>query len=295
MPRTILLPFDGSRTSVRALRYAAALARLGDEPAGVLLLTVLPDAEGLEIPEHAGRAEVERAAQRQLASAARRLRKAGIAQVDTLTVWDEDAADAILQVSDDRNVEMIVSGTHGRSGLNRALVGSVALTLMQHADRPTVFVPPGSPLRDVTIRSIVYPVDGSTLAEQALPIVEPLAKAGVRVHVVRVVPPSATLVPFAMPGAQGYIPVQVVEDLTAAAEVYVSEFAKRLGPGRAEPHTLIGTPARAITDFANEHKADLIVMTTHGRGAIGRVVMGSVADQVVRTARMPVLVYRPEQ
>ena len=102
------------------------------------------------------------------------------------------------------------------------------------------------------------------------------------------------MVPFAVPGAGGYLPVNLVEDLTAVAEEDVRATIARLPKGRASGTTLVGSPSLAIMEQAASKKADLIVMTTHGRSGLSRVFLGSVADRVVRTAKIPVIAIRPQ-
>lgn len=142
------------------------------------------------------------------------------------------------------------------------------------------------------------PLDGSDLAERVVPLVESLAREGsAEVAVVEVIPSAEMLVAQAADGYAGAAPVTVeVEGVTEASRRRaleylrgVSERLKSVGvDARAE--VVEGHAAEGIVAFARDGGADLIALTTHGRGGIERVVFGSVADGVVRNAPCPVLV-----
>ena len=293
--RTILLPFDGSRTALRAVPYAAAFAKLG-EPARVVVFTVMPTRDQPDsVPDLGSRDHWETAVRRTLRPAERRLKSLGVADVVVDTTWGQHDAEEIVQAADRYGASMIVMGTHGRSGLARALLGSVAMGVMHHARVPVVFVPPGSPVREARIRRAVFAVDGSDLALQALPLAQSLAEAGVETIVLQAIPPSTMFVPVAVPGAEGYLPAGVIDAITEAAEAHVREIVSRFPAGKARGEVMLGPPASSITEYAHDNNVDLIVMTTHARGGLGRLVLGSVTDRVVRTAKIPVMVVRPKE
>lgn len=291
--RTILVPLDGSRTALRAAPYAAALAALG-EPSRVVLFMALPTREQPDSPlDGRTRDRWERAANLRLRSSARRLRSLGVKDVEVEVRWGVQDDDEILAAAQRHGASLIVMGTHGRGGLSRALLGSVAMGVLQHSPVPCVFVPPGPRVAEARLQRALLAVDGTELSEQTIPLAKDLAKAGVKISVLRVVPPAATLVPFAMPGVEGYMPISVMDDMTAAAEANVKDIVAQFPAGAAQGEVLIGAPARAITDYAERNTIDLIIMTTHGRGVVGRMLLGSVTDRVMRTAKAPVLVVRP--
>ena len=294
MARTILVPYDGSTTSARALPYAAAISQVG-EAARIVLLTILPTREESDAPNGPMSTEDwERSTRRRLQTAARRLRGMGAGTVDIETRWSVQTDEEIVNAAKEHDASLIVIGTHGRGGLSRALLGSTAMSVVRESHVPCMLVPPGRPLRDLKLTRALLAIDGSELADQALPLAIDMAKAGVHIEVLRVVPPSATMVPFAVPGAEGYLPVNLIEDLTAAAEEDVRETMAKLPKDRASGTTLVGSPSLAITEQAASKKADVIVMTTHARTGLSRVFLGSVADRVVRTAKIPVIVIRPQ-
>jgi nucleotide-binding universal stress UspA family protein len=133
------------------------------------------------------------------------------------------------------------------------------------------------------LKTILLPLDGSSLAERALIYAAALAqRSGARVVLVEAV--QAHTFPGADPG-------DAQSQITDRAEAYLSSLATRLtGDGiDAEPHVYYDQPVNAIADAARRHQADVIVMSTHGRSGLGRMVYGSVADQVLRHAAIPVL------
>jgi nucleotide-binding universal stress UspA family protein len=135
--------------------------------------------------------------------------------------------------------------------------------------------------------TVLIPLDGSKLAEEALALAIGLAREGATLVLVRATEARAT--PFTDPNdAQ----VAVVEE----AELYLASVADRLyrvGVKDVETSVWYGSPIEGIADAARLRKADLIVMSTHGRSGLGRLVLGSVADGVVRATPTPVLLLRP--
>lgn len=136
-------------------------------------------------------------------------------------------------------------------------------------------------------RTILVPLDGSGTAEAAIAEACELAGPDSRLLLVRAA--SA----LALPGAD-----VIDTQLTAVreAEAYVEAVKARLesdGVREVEAHVWYGPAASAIVEAARFHKADLIVMTTHGRSGLGRLVFGSVAESVLRGTTVPILLVRP--
>jgi nucleotide-binding universal stress UspA family protein len=134
---------------------------------------------------------------------------------------------------------------------------------------------------------VLVPLDGSTLAEGALPRAAELAvEAGAGMLLVR----ATQAHPF--PGAD---PIDAQVKVVREAEAYLAAIAARvraLGVTEVRCSTCYGPPAAAIVDAADFNHADLIVMTTHGRSGLGRLVMGSVAESVLRGTSVPILLLR---
>jgi nucleotide-binding universal stress UspA family protein len=130
-------------------------------------------------------------------------------------------------------------------------------------------------------KTILVPVDGSPLAERALPYAHVFARAaGARVLLIRAVPPPATL----------YEAEVETMEMRQSAEAYLEDLASRqTEPRRADTAVVMGDAAEALVEAIGVRKPELVVMSTHGRSGIGRWVYGSVADAVMRAASAPVL------
>lgn len=138
------------------------------------------------------------------------------------------------------------------------------------------------------ISTILVPLDGSILAEAALPPAVSLAREhGARMVVVRAV--EAHTRPMGDP-------VQAQVEAVREAEGYVDGVRERVrGAGLAGVDTSVwyGPPAESIVEAARYRRADLIVMSSHGRTGLGRLMLGSVAESVLRGTRVPILLIRP--
>lgn len=135
--------------------------------------------------------------------------------------------------------------------------------------------------------TLLVPLDGSTLAEQALPVAADMARtSGARVVLLR------AAFAHAYPGRD---PVEAQVAVVREAEDYLAGIAERvraLGVPKVSASAWYGEPATAIVEAAEFNRADLIVMTTHGRSGLGRLVMGSVAESVLRGTTTPILILR---
>lgn len=145
-----------------------------------------------------------------------------------------------------------------------------------------------------TLRTLLVPLDGSVLAEEALAAAARLAKpAGASLHLVMVEPPVSVLAVHQPASGAQAMPVQELEErlrqyLTTTAESLTTTHGLRTTSA-----LLKGWPPEALAAYASQHRIDLIVMTTHGRGGISRFWIGSVADQLLRRVASPVLLFRP--
>ena len=145
---------------------------------------------------------------------------------------------------------------------------------------------------------IMVPLDGSELAECVLPQVISIAKGcGVpKVSLVRVVPPLK-IYSSEFEGTIAVAEMQKIEDQSIAiAREYLEKKARELKKEDVTVHisVMFGNVIDALTDYVEKNKVDLIIIATHGRSGIGRFVWGSVADRILRTAKVPVLMVRPE-
>jgi nucleotide-binding universal stress UspA family protein len=281
--KRILVPLDGSELAERALPFARSLAHL---VGGNLILARVADGRRPFGDPVEAQIEAEAYLER-LADG----RQAGCVAERSLPYGDP--ATEIARLAGERSVDLIVMSTHGRDGLGRALRGSVADTLVRTTQLPLLLVRAGLPLArwEHGLRRILVPLDGSELAEAALPRVAALARAsGARVTLLQVVGPPA---PELRPSEVAGLP-EDDEALAERARRYLAGAAARLseqGVG-VETEVAFGWPAERIGAAAAEGHADLIAMSTHARGGLDRLIVGSVADQVLRRAEVPVLLVR---
>jgi nucleotide-binding universal stress UspA family protein len=178
--------------------------------------------------------------------------------------------------------DIVVMATHGRSGVGRALLGSVAEDVLKHSTNTVVLVgPKAAPSAPIHGGTLIVTTDGSPRSAMILPTADRFAKAlELRVIVVTVGGPGAN------DGANGE-----TNELSRAAAAAVGFF--RSEGTDATHHHLIGTDVVAsITTFAEQLPATLIAMATHGRGGIGRTTLGSTTMKVVHSGVCPVIVER---
>jgi nucleotide-binding universal stress UspA family protein len=186
-------------------------------------------------------------------------------------------AERILESAESRDNAMIVLASHGRSGLGRAVVGSVAARVVQAATSPVFVVRARRGGRGAVamepIKKILAPVDGSAFAERTLPIVEQnFGDSGTHAQLL-------------------YVVEQPRYANQAQAEEYVKWLAKKVDEGKltADYEVREGSPAACIIEAAKDQDADLIAMSTHGRSGLDRFVLGSVAERVLHEADRPLM------
>lgn len=299
MYRTILVPLDGSPFSERALPLALRVARhtgAAVDLAHVHDPSVFPhhDAEGKQVMH----AALHRLRGRIAARAGLRV---------TAHFLEGEIVPALRDRIDEGGVDLVVMATHGRGGMSRAWLGSVADALVRELRVPLLLTRPRAPRRRAAAappsRRTLVPLDGSPEAEGVLAHAFALGAANqsevLLLRIVTPLPIALDLYPDgAMPLGDGASPIggADIERQAREAERYLHSVAERVRrPGvPVNTHVLVnGQPARAILDFAHECDADLIALTTHGHGAFARLLLGSVADKVLRGATVPVLMYRP--
>jgi nucleotide-binding universal stress UspA family protein len=140
------------------------------------------------------------------------------------------------------------------------------------------------------IGRILVPLDGSVLAESAIATAAEMGRPGLATLVLVRAAEAHTF-----PGAD---PTDAQVEVVREAETYlagVAERLKRQGLNKVETSVWYGPAAAAIVDAARARKADMIVMTTHGRGGLGRLILGSVAESVLRGTATPILLLRASE
>jgi len=294
MYTNILVPLDGSARAEAVLPYAQWLAERGGASLTLVRAThphfSLGDA-GFQ--ERRAVAETER----YLAVLADELIAHGF-RVQTGVPYGGSAAAWIVEEVGMRHADMVVMATHERSGPDRWLHGSVAEAVVGRANAPVLLVRvPNSPRAVECFRDerpvLVVPLDGSSLAEAALPGAITLARTlRGRILAVRVVPAPGQRVAIvkgevAFVGSEHSI---LVND----SRGYLAGIVGRLADAGVGAEALVcqGEPATAIAEVAAEHTAAAVVMATHGLTGVARTIMGSVAGEVLHRTQCPVLLVR---
>jgi nucleotide-binding universal stress UspA family protein len=307
MQPKILVPLDGSPLAEAVLPRAAAWARA---TGGVVVLTRV-SAPALVAPPTAWTIPTPLVgyentlhdmdlARDYLTDAAMRLKQTGV-EVET-TGLDGDPAAAIIAYAEEHpEVTLIAMATHGRSGLSRWVLGSVAEKVLHAAPVPLLLVrpdgneTPAAPSSD--LQTILVPLDGSIFAEQALEVAFASARTtGAALRLVTALPVPDDMAATDSGLTPAPVPAQYqieVAQLTA----YLEQQAEPLRRAEITVETQIvnGRPADAILHAAAEAHAGLIVMATHGRSGLQRLWLGSVAMKVVQGATLPVLLVRARE
>jgi nucleotide-binding universal stress UspA family protein len=223
------------------------------------------------------------------------LTNAGITVRSGVTVGD--AAVEIVRYAEQEEMDLIALATHGRSGLQRWLYGSVAEKVLHTTHTPLLLVRPTEEptAAPPALTHVVVPLDGSPLAESAVPVAEALAtRCGVPLVLLRVV--ELVSLSFVDPAGMAGVNYQALLDsMQEAADAYVSQLMTTLrGKGlQVQTVTPMGLPANNIVSFTHEHPGSLVVMATHGRTGLASVALGSVARRVVQHGNTPTLLIRP--
>jgi nucleotide-binding universal stress UspA family protein len=204
-----------------------------------------------------------------------------------------EPAERIIDYAEDEDIDLVVMGTHGRRGVDRMLFGSVTEEVVRRAPCPAFTVRTDA---DVTpgqaVRRVLTPVDFSDASETAIQHAKELALTyGAEIDLLHVVEE-----PF-YPPAYGYEPAsfptaEVVENV----EDQLGDLAReKIGYEHVMIEARTGNPASEILDYMEENDIDLTVIATHGRTGLDRVLLGSVAERVLRQSPKPVFVVKPDR
>lgn len=268
LPKRILIAFDRSETSLRALDYALELAKRSGATVIVFHAFGEPIATADEV------AAAEKHARFELGEILQ-ARAAPNVEIVPRMRWI-DAASGILE---DGNTwaDLVILGTHGRTGISRAVLGSVAETVVRRSERPVLLMrrlAPGSspPPVHAMPQRIVVATDFQAPAKLALAEAVELAEdAGAAITLV-----NAFTGPAVSNAHAGL--AEAIDDHASSEATIVPELRH-------------GAPADVVNAVATDTDADLIVVGTHGRYGVERLLLGSVAEEIVRTATRPVLVF----
>lgn len=298
MYEVILVPLDGSKTAEKVLPYARYLA--GKFKVPVELLAVV---DVVEIASHMTSEKVhflDTIIEDAVQHSTTYLRGVATTIAGTnvrCSVEKGRAEDTIIEKAATDKTMLITMATHGRSGLNRFLLGSIAEKVLRGTVNPLLLIRAGDEKSqgEAMLKSIIVPLDGSELAEAVLPIVADMAKKlDLEIELFR-----TYHVPYNVySGDEGLYAVNYEELLAGlrdeAAEYLEKKAAdlKRLGVAKVQCVTKEGLAADEIISLGRKTPDNLIAMSSHGRSGVRRWVLGSVTELVVRHSGDPVLVIR---
>jgi nucleotide-binding universal stress UspA family protein len=299
---SILVPLDGSPLAEQALPLASHIAQRAGSKLRLVLAHRLPSAPidpaaaKLFVSIELATRKSERAYLRGIQA---KLREGGMRLSSAVTLTGA-AGPALAQYVRELGIDLVVMATHGRGGIRRAWLGSVADQLIRNLEIPVLLVRPpetgAAPARPPGVGQILVPLDGSPLAEEALDAAAKLARLwDAELTLMQVVPPVLLSIDGAMP-----LPSSYDDGLTAMSRMQAQDYLDdvveemRAQGLRAAGVAVVGwNTVDSILEMARPERVAVVVLATHGRGGLRRLALGSVADKLVRGAEVPVLVYRP--
>jgi nucleotide-binding universal stress UspA family protein len=305
MYRSILVPLDGSTSAEHALPWALSIAGKNGTQLHLVRVHVPP------VPIMVGN---ELASDVMLDSAVRKIEASYLEEVvqrlkqnATVPIHSSLLEGAVADAIDDHaktiKADLIAITSHGRGAFARFWLGSVADKIIRHAPAPILVVRPSDDSAvDLKTRPsfqrIVIPLDGSKLAER---IIEPAIELGKTsaaeyslVLILEAVENIEALADMKVKIPGGWMP----EATEAKAEIYLDKVAHHMRGHSVIVHPKViahGSAAGGILEYAKTHGNPLIALATHGSSGLKRLILGSVADKIIRGATTPVLIYHPAE
>lgn len=199
----------------------------------------------------------------------------------------------IIQVAKEENVDLLVIGTHGRTGVDRFILGSVAERLVRKAGCPVMVI---KGREYAGFKRIIVPIDFSDCSRKALEYA--VATAGghnSRLTILHVYEESF-IEPYVNAANSEEEADKIIKEIEWANETKYDEFLETVDLRGVEYDKLLikGIPETEIVETAMEQQADLIVMGTHGRTGVKHILIGSTAEEVVRTVHCDIIILKPE-
>jgi len=291
MYKKLLVTLDGSRISEAVLPYARSLAKSLKIP--VQLMQAVDPEDFRLLPEPVQGQYYETQAER-TASGVAYLERVAVTFPDIAVKFCVELgnpAELILDKAAANSGTLIAMASHGRSGFQHWLLGSVAHKVASVASNPLLLVRANQEMKtdgEAELTSVLVPLDGSELAEMALPHARELAiELLIELIVLRVCDFSNYR---RLPRVN-----QIARELKLEAKEYLEKKMRQLeAQGLEEVSYLIleGDPAVEIVDIAQKKPDNLVAITTHGRTGIKRWLLGSVTEHVIRHATGPILIIR---
>jgi nucleotide-binding universal stress UspA family protein len=302
--RSVLVPLDGSPFAEQALPWAAAIAGAARARLRLALVHQVPSPPPLDRATGALYAKIELALRKSqgdyLTRVAERIRAEHQVQV-AKAILQGAPARALGEYVAEVGVDLVVMTTHGIGGIRRAWLGSVADRLVRSLEIPMLLIRPKEDAaisgKAPGVREILVALDGSRRSEAVLPAAAALAAMlGGKLVLIQMVRPVVLKTDPPLPFPTGYD-----DELTRLsreqAQDYLDDVAQQLnaqGVSTTGAAVLGGSAFDAIQDASRAPGTGLVALATHGRGGVRRLMLGSVADKLVRGGDLPVLITRPK-
>ncbi len=282
--KKILVAVDGSESAKNALRQAIKLACV--EGCWITVVSVIPPYEGdLGLTAIANIGNIRKAMREPCEKALSEAEEIAKAERTSIrTVCEEgEPHEEIVDLAEAENCDLIVMGRRGHRKIKRALIGSVTARVIGYSQRDVLVVP-----KDTIIgwKMILLPTDGSKFSDAATEKAIDFAKSyGGELKAISVVD---------VPTEYYAEAPKAVEDLTRKAKEFVADVKKKAEASNIKTSTFVGEgdAHKIITDLAKKEAVDIIVMGSHGRTGIKRLLMGSVTEGVIGHSPCPVLVVK---
>lgn len=283
----ILIPTDAGDVAAAAGETAIALARRFDATVHVVHVLSLGDLPpGVDDP---AATDIETGGESAVETLAEQVEAAGLDVRTALVEAGSSVHQALATYAERHDVDIVVMGTHHRSGVDRFLFGSVAERTVSDSPVPVMTVHEETDF-DPSFPSILVPTDGSRCARLAFEHAVDLAtETGATLHLLHVVDMTAVW---------GEVDtIQFLDILEESGETLLDQLAETAsdaGVSGVETELATGTPYREITEYADGHDVGCLVMGTHGRTGLERFFLGSVTSRVIRLADAPVISIPPD-
>lgn len=299
MYKRIMVPLDGTTFSEQALAFAVSIAQ---KEGAALSLATVETPPPLTFPDVHLREPLRELESEYLEGVADRVRDTGLTDV-SVSILTGNTPVALEAYREEIGADLTVMSTHGRGPVARAWLGSVADHFVRTTSAPVLMVRPTTSMEAVDLSTprgfghVFVTLDGSPLSESAIEPAMALSRLfdaqTTLVHLIAY--PNRTESVY-LPDAVDAIR-QKLEERRQASEEELDALSKRLmseGYDVGQVSRVVAHVPQGILECATERGADVIVMASHGRGGIKRLLLGSVADKVLRGADLPVLVVPPE-
>lgn len=292
----ILVPLDGSNLAEIALPYAEELA--GSIGAQITLMHVAESDDGEH--DHMHRAYMDKMVEITKQNIKKHFEKRSVKSIKVDSAFLAGySAEQIVDYAEGRKIALIVMATHGRSGIKRWIVGSVAAKVVSATERPILLIRANDTnqkrRKKQIFKKALVPLDGSKESETIITYMEGLAaKIQAEIVLFHVVAPVQFF--YSVPGeaSNQSLGPDDINRIVAKRK----EYLETLGAGlkekgiKATSRVIVGEPAKDIIRIADQIHADLVAMSTQGRSGIDRWTLGSTADKVLHGGNTPILLVR---